>query len=711
MSIKIKKSKKLKKTLLHHIRKFFLESPSLQISHKQACFLLDAKDVPTKKLVFSILEDLSKDGFIKKGGHDLYLLNDSSVFYSGVLQMTPRGAGFVVLDDESMSDVYINPKNTQQGLGGDRVKVQIIKKKGGRIEGIIIDIIERERTQFVGTVQMHANFAFLVPDNIRIGAHLYIRKDKLKGAKDGDKALAKITVWPKTADNPYGEIVEVLRNVGGNDVEMISILVNQGLDYKFNELVLNEADALTFQLDKKEIERRRDFRNVTTFTIDPNDAKDFDDALSFKQLENGNIEVGIHIADVSHYVRPGTAIDEEAQRRSNSVYLVDRVVPMLPEQLSNLVCSLRPNEEKLTFSSVFEIDKNGVVHNEWFGKSIIYSNHRFTYEDAQEIIEGKDGPYKEEILFLNSLAKILRKKRLKKGAMNIESSEMRFKLNDKGCPIEVFIKTSKEANKLIEEFMLLANKKVASYIYKKKKQHTIPFIYRCHNKPDSSKIELFTLFIKRFGYNIDVSVHNNISTNINRLLKDIQYKNEFELIQTMAIRSMAKATYETINIGHYGLAFDNYTHFTSPIRRYADLMVHRILQEELINKKHNYTSDLDNICKRISRMERKAVTAERESIKYFQTIFVNDKIGECFEGTVSGIANFGLFIKMDNNFCEGLVPMIKIPGDIFTFDSENFSITGKKTGKEYHFGDRVNVRISEVSTHKRQINLEIIKPV
>ena len=712
MTIKKKKKKNLKKTLLYSVRKVFLESPGLHISHKEVCSLVDAKDTPTRELVFGVLEELSKDFFIKKSGHSIYLLNDDGVFYSGVLQITSRGAGFVVLDNEEMDDVYINPKNTQQGLGGDRVNIQIIKKGGSRSEGIILGVIERERTQFVGVIQMHANFAFLIPDNTRIGAHLYIKKEKLKGAKNGDKALAKITAWPKTADNPYGEIIEVLGSSGGNNVEMISILVNQGLDYKFNEAVLDEAESLTFQLDKKEVARRRDFRNITTFTIDPNDAKDFDDALSFKRLENGNVEIGVHIADVSHYVRPGTAIDDEALKRSNSVYLVDRVVPMLPEQLSNLVCSLRPNEEKLTFSAVFEIDKNGVVYNEWFGKSVIYSNHRFAYEDAQEIIEGKDGPYREEVIFLDRVAKVLRKKRLKKGAMNIESSEMRFKLNNEGLPVDVLIKTSKDANKLIEEFMLLANKKVASYIYKKKKgQYKIPFIYRCHNKPDSSKIELFSLFIKKFGYEVDTSIHNNISKNINSLLEDIRYKNEFELIQTMAIRSMAKATYETINIGHYGLAFDNYTHFTSPIRRYADLMVHRILQEELMDKKNSYTSDLTDVCKRISRMERKAITAERESIKYFQTLFVVDKIGDFFEGTVSGIAAFGLFVKMDNNFCEGLVPMIEIPGDVFSFNAEKFSIIGKKTGKEYNFGDRVKVIISKVSTHKRQIDLEIVKPV
>ena len=702
-----KPKNKLKLSLSHIVRKVFSENPESTLNHKQVCSLIDVRESAIRKLVFNILERLAEEGFLKKNGNTLYVLKNVGVFYEGVLQVTQRGAGFVVLDDNTMGDVYIDKKNIQQGLGGDRVKIQLLKKGRSRSEGLIVSVVERERTQFVGTIQMHANFAFLIPDNSRVGTHLYIRKEKLKGAKNGDKALAKITVWPKSADNPYGEIIEVLGSSGGNDVEMISILVNQGLDYKFNNDVLSEAESLTIELDKKEFKNRRDFRDVTTFTIDPHDAKDFDDALSFKKLENGNVEVGIHIADVSHYVRPGTVMDNEALKRSNSVYLVDRVIPMLPEQLSNLVCSLRPNEEKLTFSAVFELDENGTVYNEWFGKSVIFSDRRFTYEDAQEIIEGAEGDYRPEIILLDKIAKNLRAFRLKNGAMNIESSEMRFQLNEKGHPIQAVLKTSKDANKLVEEFMLLANKKVASFIYNKKKEK-IPFVYRCHDKPDIAKIELFKIFVKKFGYEIVIDNTDNISKNINALLKDVRYKNEFELIQTMAIRSMSKATYETLNIGHYGLAFNNYTHFTSPIRRYADLIVHRILQNELINNKTFYNNDLDDVCKRISRMERKAVSAERESIKYFQTLFVADKIGGEFKGTISGIADFGVFVKMDNNLCEGLVPMKEIPGDHYSFNSEQFSVVGLKTGKEYNFGDRVKVRVKEVLTSKRQIDLEMI---
>lgn len=709
MSKQKKTKKKLKQSLSHIIREVFTENSESSLNHKQVCSLINVKESALRKLVYTILEDLGRSNFLKKEGYDSYKLNASNSIFEGVLQITTRGSGFVIMEDKEMADIFVPERYINQSLGGDIVRVRVTKRGGKRFEGEIISVVERERTQFVGTVQMHEKYAFLVLDNTRVGADLFIQKEKLKGAKNGDKAIAKITVWPKTADNPYGEIIEVLGNTGGNDTEMISILVNQGIDYKFPTDVLSEAEKIHLELDPKEVAKRRDFRDVTTITIDPLDAKDFDDAISFEKLENGNYSVGVHIADVSHYVQPGSAMDVEALKRSNSVYLVDRVIPMLPEQLSNLVCSLRPNEDKFSFSAVFELDEKGKVYDQWFGKTVIHSNRRFTYEEAQEIIEGKSGDFDVEINILDKIAKIMRKKRLKDGAMNIESEEVRFKLDEKGFPIDVIIKTSKDAHKLVEEFMLLANKKVATHISQiKKGQNKIPFVYRCHDHPNPEKIAMFNLFIEKFGYDIDITDPHMISKNINTLLADIRYKNEFSLVQTMAIRSMAKATYETDNIGHYGLSFKNYTHFTSPIRRYADLVVHRIVQEELTSKKHRYGNDLNDICKRISRMERKAVEAERESTKYFQTLFMVDHIGEEFDGTVSGIAEFGMFVKMDESKCEGMIPINDIPGDRFHYSAEKLSIIGGKTKKAYNFGDKVRVRVYEVSTRKRQINLELV---
>lgn len=704
-------NKKLKQSLAQTLRKVFTQNSESNLTHKQVCNLIDVRDAALRKLVFTVLEDLAKQGFLRKSGHSIYSLNTETNALIGTLQITPRGAGYVVLDDPSYLDVFVHPKNLNQALGGDRVKVQITKKGNSRNEGVIINIEERERTQFVGTIQEEENFAFLIPDNTKVGTDIFIPKGKMKGVKNGDKALVRITAWPQSADNPYGEVVENLGNSGGNEVEMISILVNHGLDYTFPDAVMSEAEKVGMDLDPKEVAKRRDFRDVDTFTIDPHDARDFDDALSFKRLKNGNIEVGVHIADVSHYVRPGSAMDTEALKRSNSVYLVDRVIPMLPEQLSNMACSLRPNEDKFSFSAVFEMDENGKVYKEWFGKTVIHSNRRFTYEQAQEIIEGAEGDYRNEIIILDKIAKILRKRRLKSGAMNIESEEVRFRLGEDGYPEEVVIKTSKDANKLIEEFMLLANRSVATFVAQpnKKDAPKIPFIYRCHDKPSPEKIQLFDLFVQKFGYEIDLSDEQSISKRINALLQDIRMKNEYSIIQSMAIRSMAKATYETQNIGHYGLAFDYYTHFTSPIRRYADLIVHRVLFEVLHNKKLTYGNDLNDVSKRISRMERKAVEAERESTKYFQTLFVMDKIGEVFEGTISGIAEFGMFVRMTDNYCEGMIPLAQIPGDRYYFDADSFTIIGAKTKNKFNIGDEVKVRIYEVSVRKRQIDLELVE--
>lgn len=712
MSKNNQQGKKLKQSLLHIIRKVFTENSSSKLTHKQVCTLIDVKEKALRKLAFSVLEELAKTGFLKSAGHGVYQLNESSNFVEGYLQMTARGAGFVIPDADNVTDVFVPPHQINQALDGDKVRVQITKQGKGRSEGIITNVIERERTQFVGTIEVHEKYAFLIPDNSRVGTDIFIPKEKLKGAKNKDKALVKITTWPKSASSPYGEVVEVLGGNNINDIEMISILVNQGVEYTFPEEVLAQAEGVTMDLEDEEIALRRDFRQTVTFTIDPDDAKDFDDAISFKELENGRYEIGVHIADVSHYVRPGTPMDVEALKRSNSIYLADRVIPMLPEQLSNMACSLRPHEDKYTFSALFEMDESGKVYKEWFGKGVIHSDHRFAYEDAQRIIEGEKHELAPQILLLDKIAKTFRKKRLAAGAMDIESEEVRFKFDETGHPISLVIKRSKDAHKLIEEFMLLANRSVATFIAKRgTNQAAIPFIYRCHDKPDPDRIGTFSLFIEKFGYEVNLTDPRSISKNINALLTEIRDTNEFSIIQTMAIRSMSKATYEVENIGHYGLAFDNYTHFTSPIRRYADLVVHRVLQEELTHKKHRYGNELNDVCKRISRLERKAVEAERESTKYFQTLFVIDKIGEEFDGSVSGIAEFGIFVKMHENHCEGMIPLSEIPGDRFYFDADKYAVIGAKTKREYNLGDPVRVRIYEVSTRKRQIDLEIVETV
>ena len=699
---------KKKNSVTSIVMRVFEKNPESELSHKQVSSLVDAKDPASRQLVFDCLNQLATKGALRRINHYTFVLSSTENLAEGKIQITQRGAAFVIVEGRE-KDIYIAPQNVGQALNGDLVKVRVFKQGPNRDEGTVIDIKERERFQFVGTIKITEKYAILVPDNVRSGTEIYISKENLNGAKNGEKALAKITVWPKSSGVPYGEVIAVLGMPGSNDTEMLSILYNQGINPVFPSAVTEEAEFVPIDLDPEELKNRRDFREILTFTIDPFDAKDFDDAISFLPLENGNIEVGVHIADVSHYVRPGTAMDAEALLRSNSVYLVDRVIPMLPEQLSNVACSLRPNEDKYSFSAVFEMDENGKIYNQWFGKTVIHSDRRFTYEEAQEIIEGNAGDFENEIRKLDKIAKILRKNRLKKGALSIESEEMRFKLNEKGLPDKVVIKTSKDAHKLIEEFMLLANRQVATFLSKPEKgRDPFPAIYRVHDSPDPAKMEVFAVFIEKFGHKIDLHDPTKIAEKLNALFEELREENEFSLIQTMAIRSMAKATYEIENIGHYGLAFHHYTHFTSPIRRYADLVVHRILQEELTTKKHRYGNELNDICKRISRNERKAAEAERESTKYFMTLFVSEHIGEVFEGTVSGIADHGMFVRMDENHCEGMVPMMEIPGDRFYFDQEKFRIIGSKTKREFNFGDKVHVKISNVNTRKRQIDLELV---
>lgn len=700
--------KRDKKGLAALLMRVFEKNEGIELTHKQICYLVDARDPAGRQQVFDALTRLAAKNAIKRINHFTFSSGGSEQVVQGRIQFTKKGAGFVICDGRD-KDVFIEPVNLGKALNGDLVKVRIFKQGNQRDEGVVLEVVERDKIQFVGTIKLRNHNYFLIPDNNKSGIEIAIPEGKLNGAKEGEKVLAKITTWPNNALVPYGEVTGLLGKPGSNETEMLSILYNQGIDPIFPDAVMTEAEAIPIELDKEEIAKRRDFREILTFTIDPFDAKDFDDAISVRKLENGHWEVGVHIADVSHYVQPGTAMDTEAVRRSNSVYLVDRVIPMLPEQLSNVICSLRPNEDKFTFSAVFELDEQANVYGEWFGKTVIHSDRRFTYEEVQEMIEGAEGDFKAELLIVDGMAKTMRKERLGSGALSIESEEMRFKLNDRGLPAEVVIKTSKDAHKLIEEFMLLANKRVATYLSKPKQgRDKIPMVYRVHDQPDPAKMQVFAVFIEKFGHKIDLSDPKKIAKNLNQLFEELREENEFSLIQTMAIRSMAKAAYETENIGHYGLAFQYYTHFTSPIRRYADLVVHRILQNELEGKPHRYGNELIDICKHISRNERKASEAERESTKYFQTLFVQEHLGEVFDGTVSGIADHGLFVRMDVNHCEGMIPMALLPGDRYYFDQEKYRIVGARRGKEFNFGDKVKVRVTEVSPRKRQIDLELV---
>jgi ribonuclease R len=703
-----KQSSRNSKGLTPSIMKVFEKNIGLELTYKDICVKIDANSPALKQQVIDTLIQLAKRHIIKQISHHSYKLEEGKNIIEGRIELTQRGSGFVV-QEGGEKDIFISPNNTNQAMHNDKVSVRLINIGKGRPEGVVIKVIDRNKTQFVGTLKIIGNKSLLIPDNVRSGVEIEIVDNKLSTAVNGVKALVKITVWPQSSARPFGEIVEVLGFPGTNDVEMLSILYNQGIDPKFPNEVLEEAEYVSIELDEAEIAKRRDFRDVLTFTIDPFDAKDFDDAISYRKLKNGNFELGVHIADVSHYVRPGSKMDAEALKRSNSVYLVDRVIPMLPEQLSNIACSLRPKEDKYSFSAIFEMDESGDVKGEWFGKTVIHSNRRYSYEEAQEIIEGKEGEFQDEIRAIDKVAKILREARLANGALNIESEEMRFKLDSKGSPIETIIKTSKDAHKLIEEFMLLANKRVSLFLSKpNQNKDLIPMIYRVHDKPDPDKIGFLTLFLDKFGHELTFESLEKIALNINVLLKSIREENEFPLVQSMVIRSMSKASYETQNIGHFGLAFTHYSHFTSPIRRYADLVVHRILETELAKKPHQYGKTLDEVCKLISRNERKAAEAERESGKYFQTLFVEDKIGEEFSGIISGIAEHGIYVKMIDNNCEGMVSMQDIPGDRYYFDADKFRVIGSKNKKEYNFGDLVTVRIYEVNPRKRQIDLELV---
>ena len=629
---------------------------------------------------------------------------------TGRMDLIRSGAGYVMVDNLD-EDVYVPAKHLKGALNNDLVEIEIRYRHGKRKpEGKVVKIVERDRAHFLGTLHRTRKFCIVVPVMDGVPLDIFVDSNDLKGAEDGDRVVVKITKWPtKAKHNPIGVITAVLGQEGGNDMEMQSILINAGFDISFPEEVEQETKSFSAKITEEEIEKRRDMRDVTTFTIDPLTAKDFDDALSMKYLEDGEVEIGIHIADVSHYVKPGTALDKEALQRSTSVYLVDRVAPMLPEKLSNELCSLRPNEDKCTFSAVFTFDKNYKLKDQWFGKTITHSDRRFTYEEAQEILETGKGPFGNELRKLNEIAHKLRKEKYKNGAISFEAPEVKFKLDEEGSPIEIHIKERKDAHMLVEDFMLLANKEVAKFINRKAGGKEIPFVYRVHDLPNPEKLAEFARFAATLGFkDMKIQTPKQIAESFNKLSKAAEKNEALRLLEPIAIRTMAKAEYTTDNIGHYGLGFDFYSHFTSPIRRYSDVLAHRILEKNLNGTFRTDKEKLEFKCKHISAQERKAMQAERESVKYKQVEYISKFIGEEFDGHVSGIIDRGIFIELDESKAEGLIGFDRLE-DVFEIDEGRLIAKGQHTGQMFKMGDAVRVRILDTDLSLRQIEMEIIE--
>jgi ribonuclease R len=683
----------------------FAQNPTKTLNYKQISGELGIKDMGTKQLVVGILCDLVDLDVLSEISTGKYKLKSKIGNITGKVDMTARGSAFIV-SDEIEEDVFVSQANLNRALHGDIVKVALYaRKKSKQPEGEVVEIVKRKKTTFVGIVDVSKNYAFLVSSGRQMPYDIFIPLAKLNGAQNGDKAIAQITEWPKKSKNPVGQITTVLGKPGDNDTEMHAILAEFDLPHIFPENVNEAAEEISDVITKEEIALRRDFREVTTFTIDPHDAKDFDDALSIRTLENGNWEIGVHIADVTHYVRKGSIIEQEAYDRATSVYLVDRVVPMLPERLSNGLCSLRPNEEKLTFSAVFEMDDTADVISTWIGKTIINSNRRFSYEEAQNIIETGEGDFNEDVLTLDKLAKLLRKRRFKKGAIDFDRFEVKFEIDEKGKPTRVYFKESKDSNKLIEEFMLLANKRVAELVGRVAKGKTAKtFIYRTHDQPNPEKLNTFNKFIQKFGYSLKTTNPEAISSSLNALLHEVKGENIQNLVETLAIRSMAKAEYSTVNIGHYGLHFDHYSHFTSPIRRYPDMMAHRLLEKYFSGAKSVNKEKYEEYCRHCSEMEQRAAQAERASIKYKQVEFMQEHLGQEFTGTISGVTEWGFYVELDENKCEGMVSIRELEDDFYEFDEDNYCIVGRNHRKIYQLGDKVDILVAKANLVAKQLD-------
>jgi len=716
-----KPSGKKEKDFSHKIFKILSKNPNKTFNYRQIAAVLELDDTKSRNEIIKELQLLASKEKIEETDKGKYRVISKADYVEGTIDMTSRKTAYFVSPDIE-DDVFIPTNNLNKALDKDKVKVYIYnRRRGRRPEAEVVEILERFKTEFVGVIDIQKNFAFVSTANAKMYTDIFIPKDKIGEAQNGDVVLVNIIDWPAKADSPFGEVLKVLGKPGEHNTEIHAILAEYGLPYDFPVEVEVFAQKLDTEIHEEEIARRRDMRDVLTFTIDPRDAKDFDDALSFQKLENGNYEVGVHIADVSHYVKEGTILDEEAYNRATSVYLVDRVVPMLPEVLSNFACSLRPHEEKYTFSAVFELNDKAEVVNRWFGRTVIYSDQRFAYEEAQHIIETKSNQMPAEIsltgqgytvpdaiveatLTMDRLAKIMRRKRLAAGAISFDKVEVKFRLNEQAEPVGVYFKEAKDSNHLIEEFMLLANRKVAEFIGKQNKT----FVYRIHDEPDEDKLIALQTVISKFGYKLDFKSKNGISKSLNNLLGEVQGKKEQNLVDTLAIRSMSKAKYSTENIGHYGLAFEYYSHFTSPIRRYPDVMAHRLLQYYLDGGKSADADTYEEKCAHSSTMEALAANAERDSIKYMQVKYMMDHRDEEFLGVVSGVTEWGIYVEIIENKCEGMCRIREIKDDYYTFDEKQYALVGEVSGNIIQLGDEVIVKLKHADLVKKQLDFHYL---
>ncbi len=693
----------------------FREFPNNKFSLKQLASASGGADKQGRRETLAILDQLYEDGVVEECSREKYRLTHNHLPHlEGTAMMTSQGSIYVRTEGEE-NDIFVHQRNTMNALDGDHVEVIIVHRNHkGEAEGEVSRIVERSHKVYVGIAEVGAHQIFVRPDSRRMPVDIYLSKRENPDIHDGEKVAVRIADWPVGSKSPQGELVDVLGMAGENDAEMHAILAEYELPYHFEKEVLDAAEALNGEITQKEIDSRRDFRNVTTFTIDPADAKDFDDALSVRKIKDGVWEVGVHIADVTHYVRPHTPIDDEAVERGTSVYLVDRTVPMLPERLSNELCSLRPHEASLCFSAVMTLNEEGEVLDEWFGRTVIYSDRRFTYAEAQEVIETGKGDYAEEVLTLHRLAQTLRANRFKNGALQFDREEMKFKLDEAARPVGVYFKVQKESNQLIEEFMLLANRRVAMFCGHRlsDKGRRIPrtMVYRVHDKPGDEKLDRFRQFIVRFGYMFKAQKGRAVAKEMNKLLKSVKGLPEENAVSTMAIRSMAKAFYTTDNIGHYGLAFDDYTHFTSPIRRYPDMMVHRLLARYLDGGSSADKETLESLCEHSSEREVIAAEAERASIKYKMVEFMKEHIGEEFEGHISGMTEWGIYVELEETHIEGMAFLRDIAGDYFAFDQENYEVVGRSTGRRMTLGDKVRIRVLRADLQHRQLDFELLLP-